>query len=124
MNREKLKKSALKALRFITNPRFLLCFGLAWIITNGWSYVMLAAGTYFGIGWMTAVAGAYMAFLWFPFSPEKVATFAIAMALLRWLFPKDEKTLKVMKELYASAKAKARAFREKHKAKKESPDRN
>lgn len=124
MNREKLKKSALKALRFITNPRFLLCFGLAWIITNGWSYVMLAAGTYFGIGWMTAVAGAYMAFLWFPFSPEKVATFAIAMALLRWLFPRDEKTLKVMKELYASAKAKARALREKHKAKKESPDRN
>ena len=62
--------------------------------------------------------------LWFPFSPEKVATFAIAMALLRWLFPKDEKTLKVMKELYASAKAKASALREKHKAKKESPDRN
>ena len=124
MNREKLKKSALKALRFITNPRFLLCFGLAWIITNGWSYVMLAAGTYFGIGWMTAVAGAYMAFLWFPFSPEKVATFAIAMTLLRWLFPRDEKTLKVMKELYASAKEKARALREKHKAKKKSPDRN
>ena len=124
MNKEKLKRSALKALRFVTNPRFLLCFGLAWILTNGWSYVMLAAGTYFGIGWMTAVAGAYMAFLWFPFSPEKVATFAIAMALLRWLFPKDEKTLKVMKELYAAAKAKAHALSEKRKAKAKSPDRN
>lgn len=108
----------MKALRFVANPRFLLCFGLAWIITNGWSYVMLAAGTYFGVGWMTAVAGAYMAFLWFPFSPEKAATFAIAMALLRWWFPQDEKTLKVMKELYAAARRKAAALAAKRREKR------
>ena len=117
MSKDKLKHSLMKALRFVANPRFLLCFGLAWIITNGWSYVMLAAGTYFGIGWMKAVAGAYMAFLWFPFSPEKVATFAIAMALLRWWFPQDEKTLKVLKELYAAARTKAAAIAAKRKDK-------
>lgn len=123
ISKEKIRRAAIKLLRFVSNPRFLLCFGVAWIITNGWSYVALAAGTYYGIGWMTAVAGAYMAFLWFPFSPEKVATFAIAMALLRWWFPQDEKTLKVMKELYAAAKKQAQAVAQRRKAKKQKPDR-
>ena len=31
----------------------------------------------------SAVAGAYLAFLWLPISPEKVITFAIAIILLR-----------------------------------------
>lgn len=123
ISKEKIRRAAIKLLRFVSNPRFLLCFGVAWIITNGWSYVALAAGTYYGIGWMTAVAGAYMAFLWFPFSPEKVATFAIAMVLLRWWFPQDEKTLKVMKELYAAAKKQAQAVAQRRKAKKQKPDR-
>lgn len=65
---------------------------------------MLGIGTYFGIGWMTAVAGAYLAFLWLPISPEKLVTFAIAIALLRWLFPGDQKTLAVLKRLYEKAK--------------------
>ncbi len=99
--KEKLKK----VLQFLLNPRLLLCVGIAWLITNGWSYVVFAIGTYFGIGWMIAVGGAYLAFLWLPISPEKIVTFAIAIALLRWLFPNDRKTLGVLKELYAKAKA-------------------
>lgn len=117
--KEKLKRWLVKAFRFLTNPRFLLCFGLAWIVTNGWSYALLAIGTYFGIHWMTAIADAYMALLWFPFTPEKVFTFAIAMGLLRWLFPKDEKTLKVMHELHLSAKQKFHALHEKRRAQKQ-----
>ena len=81
----------------LTNPRFLLCFGLAWMITNGWSYILFAVGTLLGIHWMTAVAGAYLAFLWIPFTPEKIITAAIAIALLRWLFPNDQRTLAVLK---------------------------
>jgi hypothetical protein len=42
--KEKLKKM----LQFIANPRLLLCLGLAWIITNGWSYIMLVLGTWLG----------------------------------------------------------------------------
>ncbi|MBQ7896385.1 MAG: hypothetical protein IJ364_07530, partial [Oscillospiraceae bacterium] len=106
MKSDKLKQKLLKILRFITNPRFLLCFGLAWIITNGWSYIMFGLGTYLNIGWMIAVSGAYLTFLWFPFSPEKLATVTISMLLLRRLFPNDEKTLAVLRELYASAKSK------------------
>lgn len=107
--KEKLKKVFL----FITNPRLLLCFGLAWIITNGWSYILLAVGTLLGIGWMIAVASAYLAFLWFPFSPEKIATVAITIVLLRWLFPNDQKTLGIMKESYAKLKASLKRRKEK-----------
>lgn len=98
--KEKLKK----VLQFIANPRLLLCFFIAWMITNGWSYIMLGIGTYFGIGWMTAVASAYLAFLWLPVSPEKLVTFAIAIALLRLLFPNDQKTLAILKGWYEKAK--------------------
>lgn len=111
--KEKLKKT----LQFIANPRLLLCFVLAWFITNGWSYVMFGIGTYFGISWMVAVAGAYLAFLWLPISPEKIATFAIAIALLRWIFPNDQKTLAVLKDLLSKAK---NAIKSKRRKKKES----
>ena len=91
-----MKEKIKKAIRFLLNPRFLLCFGIAWIITNGWSYILFGFGTWFQIEWMIAVSSAYLAFLWFPFSPEKLATIAIALFLLRRLFPKDQKTLAVL----------------------------
>ena len=96
---EKIKK----ILHFITNPRLLLCVGIAWMITNGWSYILFAVGTYFGITWMTAVGGAYLAFLWLPISPEKIVTFTIALALLRWWFPNDQKTLAVVKNFFENS---------------------
>lgn len=102
---EKTKQLIKKTLQFIFNPRFLLCFGIGWLITNGWSYIMLALGTYFQIGWMIAVASGYLAFLWLPISPEKIVTVAIAIALLRVLFPKDEKTLAVLTQMFNKAKA-------------------
>ncbi|MBR6515176.1 MAG: hypothetical protein IKT46_10160 [Clostridia bacterium] len=101
---DKIKGFFKKALLFIFNPKLLLCIGIAWFITNGWSYVMFGFGTYFGIGWMIAVSSAYLAFLWLPVSPEKIATAAIAIALLRILFPKDQKTLAVLRQMYEAAK--------------------
>lgn len=92
MIKEKLKK----AVQFILNPRLLLCFGLAWIITNGWSYIMLAVGAWLEIGWMVGIATAYLTFLWIPVTPEKIITVGIAIFLLRVLFPNDQKTLKVL----------------------------
>lgn len=98
--KEKLKK----VLLFFANPRLLLCVGIAWLITNGWSYVLMGLGVYFNIPWMMIVASAYLTFLWFPFSPEKIATFAIALGLLRWLFPNDQQTLAVLKNFYEKTK--------------------
>lgn len=103
--REKLKRWLKKAVQFFLNPRLLFCFGIGWIITNGWSYILFGLGTWFEIEWMIAVSGAYLAFLWFPFSPEKLATVAIAIFLLRWLFPRDQKTLAVLIDMKNKVKA-------------------
>ena len=96
-----MKEKAKKVLLFVANPRLLLCFGIGWMITNGWSYIAFFLGGYFGIEWLSAVAAAYLAMLWFPFSPEKLVTLAIAMLLLRLLFPNDEKTLGVLRDMKA-----------------------
>ena len=92
------KRLLLKIVQFILNPRLLLCFGIAWMITNGWSYVMLAVGTWLGVPWMIAVATAYLTILWLP-SPEKIVTCDIAIVLLRLLFPHDKHTLGVLQDM-------------------------
>lgn len=109
---EKLKHNLKKTWQFIANPRLLLCFLIGWLITNGWSYIMFGIGTYCEINWMVAVSGAYLAFLWLPISPEKIVTCAIAIALLRWLFPQDQKTLAVLRGWYEKAKTAIHARRE------------
>ena len=109
---EKLRHNLKKTLQFIANPRLILCWVIAWIITNGWSYVLFGLGTYFEQEWMIALSGAYLAFLWLPISPEKLVTCAIAIALLRWLFPGDTKTLAVLHRWYEKAKAAIHARRE------------
>lgn len=114
-----MKEKVKKIIQFIMNPRLLLCIVIAWMITNGWSYLMFGLGTYFKIQWMTALSGAYLAFLWLPVSPEKIVTFAISIALLRWLFPKDKKTLAVLKDLYGKAKQAIQKKKTKKSAKKE-----
>ena len=101
-----MKEKIKKIVSFIANPRLLLCFGLAWIITNGWSYILLGIGTLFEIGWMVGIASGYIAFLWLPISPEKVVTVAIAIFLLRVLFPNDQKTLRILKNWYKGVKNK------------------
>ena len=116
---EKLKQNLKKAVQFIANPRLILCFMIGWMITNGWSYILFGLGTYLGIEWMIAVGGAYMALLWLPFTPEKIVTCAIALTLLRWLFPKDTKTLAVLRGWYEKAKAALQTRRERKAEEKE-----
>ena len=89
----------IKVFQFILNPHLILCFGMAWMITNGWAYLGVAAGTAFRCEWLTALSSTYLAFLWFPFTAEKIVTIAIAVWLLKKMFPYDEKTLKVLEDL-------------------------
>ncbi len=114
-----MKNNLKKLLSFAANPRLLLCLALAWLITNGWSYILFGLGTVLEIGWMTAVAGAYLAFLWLPISPEKLVTVAIAIALLRFLFPNDQKTLAVLRDLARKIRTAAQKKREERHKKKE-----
>lgn len=112
---KKLKNWIKKAVLFLLNPRLLLCLAVGWMITNGWSYVIFGLGTYFQNPWMMAIGGGYLTFLWLPISPEKIVTVAIAIGLLRWWFPKDEKTLGVLLEM----KEKIKSAVKKRKKKKE-----
>lgn len=105
---EKLRRFIKKLIQFLLNPRFMLCFGIAWLITNGWSYILFALGTFFEIRWMQAVGGGYLTFLWLPISPEKILTIAISIWLLKVFFPNDQKTLAVLKSMHEKVRMKKR----------------
>lgn len=71
------------------NWKFLISFGLGWIITNGWSYLFLFFGTVFHINWMVITATAYISFLWLPFTAEKIVTISLAVLFQTLFFPRD-----------------------------------
>lgn len=110
-----MKKLIKNIFTFLFNPKLLLCIAIAWIITNGWSYLVFAIGTYYQIPWMIAIGGAYLAFLWLPISPEKIVTIAIAIFLLKTFFPEDQKTLAVLKGMYEKVKKAYHDYRMKRK---------
>lgn len=95
--REGLREMARRWARFLLNPRLLLCLAIAWMITNGWSYVLFSLGMLMKIHWMRVVGGAYMSFLWLPFTPEKLVTVVLAIGLMRLLYPRDRRTLGVLR---------------------------
>ena len=90
---EKVKHYLKITLEFLFNPRLLFCFGVGWIITNGWAYVAFGIATWKQVDWLLAVSGTYLTLLWIPATPEKIITVAIAIFLLKVLFPDDTKTL-------------------------------
>ncbi len=108
ITKENIKKWTKTLLLLLFNPRLLLCLFLGWMITNGWSYILLGLGIFYRITWMQVVAGTYLGLLWIPFTPEKLLTITLAILLLRLLFPKDEQTLGVLKKLLESARKKHR----------------
>ncbi len=114
--KEKIAERSKKILQFILNPRFLLCFGLAWMITNGWCYIFIGVGSFYDIEWMFYIGTTYLAFLWLPITPEKIVTIPLAIGLLKLFFPKDEKTLAVLTQMYQKAKD---ALKSKKRKKKE-----
>ena len=110
-----IKEKFKTVVEFILNPRFLLCFGLAWMITNGWCYIFIGVGSYYDIGWMFYVGTTYLAFLWLPITPEKIVTIPLAIAFLKLLFPRDKYTLGVLIDMYQKAKDALKAQKRKRK---------
>lgn len=88
------------------NIKFCISFFLAWMITNGWSYIALALGTYFKIKWLITIAGSYQAFLWMPWTPEKLITIPIAIGIHKILFKKDFNNLHNLIKMYEREKKK------------------
>lgn len=106
INLHKIKQWIRTIIEFFLNPRLLLCLGLAWVITNGWAYITLSIAAALKIGWLAAVAGAYLAVLWVPFTPEKIITVIIGIFFLKKLFPNDQKTLQKLYLFKESVKKK------------------
>lgn len=106
INLHKIKQWIRTIIEFFLNPRLLLCLGLAWVITNGWAYITLSIAAALKIGWLAAVAGAYLAVLWVPFTPEKIITVIIGIFFLKKLFPNDQKTLQKLYLFKQSVKKK------------------
>lgn len=92
-----------KYLKPFTNWKFLIAFGLAWMITNGWCYIFIVLGPILKWNWMTIAGTAYAAFLYFPFTVEKIVTIPLAMFFQRILFPHDEKLRQSFLEMKAQA---------------------
>ncbi len=111
----KIKYWVKTIIQFILNPRLLLCFGIAWIITNGWAYITAAIAVWLKIEWLGTVAGAYLAALWIPFTPEKIITVIIAIFLLKLLFPNDKKTLEKLHNMKEKARQELKKIKNKRK---------
>lgn len=111
----KIKYWVKTIIQFILNPRLLLCFGIAWIITNGWAYITTAIAVWLKIEWLGTVAGAYLAALWIPFTPEKIITVIIAIFLLKLLFPNDKKTLEKLHNMKEKARQELKKIKNKRK---------
>ena len=117
--KSKIKNFLKKAVQFLLNPRLLLCFGLGWMITNGWSYILFGLGTWLGNEWMLGISSAYLAFLWLPVSPEKIVTVTIAIWLMKLIFPNGQKTLGTLRQSLDALKRAVRKKKQERKEKKQ-----
>ena len=61
--REHFEKLVKKIAMFLFNPRLLLCFFLAWMITNGWCYLFIFFGQLFDLTWMTVAGSVWVGVL-------------------------------------------------------------
>ena len=84
-------------LRALTNPHLLISVAVAWFFTNGWAYCAAGLGTLCHIPWLRNTGLIYLSILWAPGTPEKLATFGLAMMIMRVFFPRDRQTVKFLR---------------------------
>lgn len=87
-----MKKKKLKPLLHLA-----ICILIAWMITNGWAYILLGLGMAFKWQWATAVGSGYLALLWLPVTPEKLITIPIAIFLIHVIYPQDRAIARYLK---------------------------
>jgi len=97
-----MKKLKIYLLPFL-NLKFLLSFGIAWMITNGWAYVCLGLSIIFKIHWLQVVSSTYIAFLYLPFTAEKLITIPMAIFIQTKIFPNDIKLHRQLANMHYQA---------------------
>lgn len=83
---KKLRDMLYDAIRFLLDWRTAVAFLIAWMITNGWSYLFILFGAICNISWMTIVGTTYIAILWLPCTPEKLITVPLAIFIRKIIF--------------------------------------
>ena len=116
---KKTKKFLGRLKSLILNPHLVVCYCIAWMITNGWAYAALVSANRLEIKWLASIAAAYLAILWSPFCFELIFTLIITMGLLRLLFPKDKGTLRFLKVYSRCYKMKVNRIRRKRKQRRD-----
>ena len=100
--KQKLIKLKNIIIKYLKDPRLLLSFIIAWMITNGWAYVMLGFGMFMKIKWMQVTATSYLAILWLPCTPEKLITIPLSVFIYKKLTKrknkKDERKVQIDSE--------------------------
>ena len=118
-----LKEKLRPWFRALTNPHLLISLAIAWFITNGWAYCAVGIGWYLDIGWLLNTGSVWLGILWMPGTPEKIFTFAIAIGVLKLMFPEDTRTLAMVhrkrRQLIARTKLEWHKFRERFRRKKQ-----
>lgn len=102
-------------LKRLLNWRFLICFGIAWMITNGWAYIFISLGAILKIDWMRNIGAGYMTLLWMPWTPEKLITIPIAIWLLKKIFPKNYELIAELENELSELKKKIPSVRRRKK---------
>ena len=87
------------------NWRFLVCFMIPWMITNGIWYIGFYLGTKYHLVWLASFCGAYIANLYMPWACEKLLIIPVALWLCKILFKNHEPTVKALNEMLETAKA-------------------
>ncbi len=85
--------------------KFLVSYGMAYLLVTGWSLVFIAVGTYADIDWMLAVGTAYYAFLWTPFAVEKAISIPLAIWFHVKLFGNKGREYTYLLDMHEQAKA-------------------
>lgn len=94
----------LNFLKLCIKPKFILCFGIAWMLVNGIWYVGLVYGIAHNIPILITVCGAYVALLYFPITAEKFISVPIAAWLAIKIFPRDKKLYDLVMSLLPQRK--------------------
>ena len=94
-----------------------MSFGIAWIITNGIWYAFAFVPLNLP-AWLVWFSRSYIAFLYLPWTPEKLITIPMAIFFQTQIFKNDIKTKKQLVEMYAQAKSDWQKIKNKFKKNK------
>lgn len=86
------------------NWRFLVSYSIPFMLVNGWAWIGVFMFPYVK-NWFTITSVSWMAFLWAPFTPEKLFTIPIAIWIHTQLFKHDPKTREQLQKMYQEAKS-------------------